>query len=70
MTRLALGFRPLYLLAGTLAALGLAYWIAGMTGAVPVADTARNPLWVAAFALFVGAYLPILTRSLLDGRPG
>jgi uncharacterized protein involved in response to NO len=27
-------------------------------------------LWSAAFALFVAAYLPILTRSRIDGQPG
>ena len=56
----ALGFRPLYLLGGGYAALGVAAWGLQYTGLLPRA----NPLWHAhemllgyAFALLLGIFL-------------
>ena len=80
MTRTARGHtaRPLVAGRAEIAAYGLVQLAAVARVIVPLALPAAYlgatlvsaAFWFAAFALFVAAYLPILTRPRLDGEPG
>ena len=61
----ALGFRPLYLLAGAFAALSIGFWAAQSAGWLPPGTLYANPLWHAHEMIF-GFSLAVI----VDGLPG
>jgi uncharacterized protein involved in response to NO len=80
MARVSLGHtgRPLKVPRPMVAAFILINLAALVRGVLPVAFPERlvelvvvsGTLWLAAFAIFLAAYAPILTRPRIDGRPG
>jgi uncharacterized protein involved in response to NO len=80
MARVSLGHtgRPLNVGPATAAAFGLVNLAAVARGLVPIVlpewfsalIIVSGLLWIAAFAIFIVVYTPILTQPRIDGRPG